>query len=338
MPYQKKRVLVTGGLGFIGSNLAIRASELGADVTVVDSSVEGCGANPHNIAPVKDRVRVIPADIGQAAAFASELEGCDVIFNLAGEISHLHSMQFPERDLEINTVAQLRFLNVCAKAAPGVRIVYAGTRQIYGVPEYLPVDEAHPVNPVDFNGVHKYAATMYHLMLTRMGFLDAVVLRLTNVYGPRMALNIPSQGFLSTYLRRLVLGQELEVFGTGHQLRDVLYVDDAVEAFLIAGDCQSLPSNTYNVGGPQALPVAEIAAICSSEGGDMPVRYRSFSEELKRIDIGSYYTDNGRIERELGWRPEVTLQEGIRRSLDYYRREIGHYLYCEKTPKAAATI
>jgi len=338
MPYQQKRVLITGGLGFIGSNLAIRASELGADVTIVDSSVEGCGANPHNIAPVKDRVRVIRADIGHAADFTGELKRCDVIFNLAGEISHLHSMHFPERDLEINTIAQLRFLNVCSKVAPGVRVVYAGTRQIYGVPEYLPVDEDHPVNPVDFNGVHKYAATMYHMMLTRMGLLDAVVLRLTNVYGPRMALNIPSQGFLSTYLRRLVLGHEIEVFGTGQQMRDVVYVDDAVDAFLRAGLCASLPSHTYNIGGPEVLTISEIAATCARVGGGVPVKFRQFSEELKRIDIGSYYTDCSRVERELGWKPGVTLADGICRSLEFFRREASHYLPVDEEQKAASAI
>jgi UDP-glucose 4-epimerase len=326
MSYRRKKVLITGGLGFIGSNLAIRAAALGADVTIVDCSVEGCGANPHNIAPIRDAARVLALDIGQAADFADVLAESEVIFNLAGEISHLHSMRFPERDLEINTLAQLRFLNVVREAAPGVRIVYAGTRQIYGVPEYLPVDELHPVNPVDFNGVHKYAATMYHLMLTRMGYLDAAVLRLTNVYGPRMALHITSQGFLSTYLRRMVLGEGIEVFGDGSQLRDALYVDDAVEAFLLAGDCPRLPSNTYNVGGPAALPIAEIARLAAEAGGGLPVTFRPFSPELKKIDIGSYATNWSRIERELGWRPEVTMRDGLARSLEFYQRERTHYL------------
>jgi len=324
--YQARNVLVTGGLGFIGSNLTIRLVELGAEVTVVDSSVEGCGANPHNLAPVRDRVRVIPLDISQAADFASEIARSEVIFNLAGEISHLHSMEFPERDLEINTTAQLRFLNVCRSAAPGVRIIYAGTRQIYGVPEYLPVDEAHPINPVDFNGVHKYAATMYHLMLARAGYLDAAVLRLTNVYGPRMALHIPCQGLLNAYLRCMVLGEPLEVFGDGSQVRDMVYVDDVVDAFLLSGAALKLPSSTYNVGGPEALSIAQVAAVCAAAAGDLPVAYHPFPEELKRIDIGSYCTDSSRIQRELGWKPTVRFADGIRRALDYHRANLSHYL------------
>lgn len=235
MDYRGKNVLITGGLGFIGSNLAIRAAGLGAEVTIIDSSIEGCGANPDNIQSIRDRIHLVPLDIGQAREFAATIAKADVIFNLAGEISHLHSMEFPERDLEINTTSQLRFLEVCTRENAAVRIVYAGTRQIYGVPEYLPVDESHPINPVDFNGIHKYAATMYHLMLTRAGRLDAMVLRLTNVYGPRMALNVPSQGFLSTFLRKLTMGESLEIYGDGAQLRDPVYVEDVVDAFLLAG-------------------------------------------------------------------------------------------------------
>ncbi len=319
MGYQDKRVLITGGLGFIGSNLALHAVARGARVTIVDSSVEGCGANPRNIQPVCDQVKVIPLDIGQAAEFAGDIRSADVIFNLAGEISHLHSMEFPERDLELNVVAQLRFLNVVRAAAPGVRVVYAGTRQIYGAPLYLPVDEEHPVLPVDFNGIHKYAATMYHQMLTRAGYLDAVVLRLTNVYGPRMALHVPAQGFLSTYLRRMVMGADIEVFGGGEQLRDAVYVDDVVEAFLLAGESEKPASRAYNVGGPEALSIAAIARICAEAAGGLEVKFQPFPAELKKIDIGSYYTDSTRIERELGWKARVRLTEGIAKTLEYCR-------------------
>ena len=332
MSYQGRKVLITGGLGFIGSNLAIRAVELGARVTIADSSVEGCGANQHNIAPIRDRVEVIPMDIGSASQFAGQIAEADVIFNLAGEISHVHSMQFPERDLEINTVSQLRFLNVCKRVSPGVRIVYAGTRQIYGVPESLPVNELHPINPVDFNGVHKYAATMYHLMLSRSRHLDAAVLRLTNVYGPRMALDIPCQGFLSTFLRRMISGQELEIYGDGQQLRDLVYIDDVVDAFLRTGAARRLESRTYNVGGPEALPVAEIARTCSQAAGNVPLVWRPFPKEQKEIDIGSYYADWTRIRRELGWKPEVTFSEGIRRTLAYYHAELQHYLDPSEPP------
>ncbi len=323
--YRDANVLVTGGLGFIGSNLAIRLVEQGARVTVVDSSISGCGANPYNVASVRDRLRVVPLDLSEAPQFRSEIAAADLVFNLAGEISHIQSMKFPERDLQINALAQLRFLLECASAKRGMRIVYASTRQLYGAPDYLPVDEGHPIRPIDFNGVHKAAACMYHLMLSRSGELDAIVLRLTNVYGPRMALNIPTQGFLGTFLRRALTGDPIEVFGDGLQTRDPVYVDDAVDAFLLVG-FGIPPSRTYNVGGVEGLSLSEIAGVISREGGGMQVTQRAFPDDIKPIDIGSYATDCTRIERELGWRPRVRFDEGIRRTLDFFRQHLEHYL------------
>lgn len=318
-------VLVTGGLGFIGSNLAIRLVSEGARVTVVDSSIKGCGANAYNLEPARDSIRLIEKDLAHSEDLREEIASADAIFNLAGEISHIHSMKYPERDLQINTVAQLRFLMECQEANPGVRVVYAGTRQIYGVPDYLPVDENHPIQPVDYNGVHKYAATMYHLMLARAGAIDAIVLRLTNVYGPRMALNRPCQGFLGTFVRTVITGRALSVFGDGLQLRDPMYVDDAVEAFLIAG-LGPIPSRVYNIGGPEALSVIEIARLTSRAAGVDEPSLRPFPEEIRSIDIGSYCTDSSRAGRELGWKPQVPFSQGIQSTLDYYRRELPHYL------------
>ncbi len=325
-PYLNRKVLITGGLGFIGSNLAIRMVAEGARVTVVDSSVSGCGANLFNLDPVRDRVRVLPFDLNEAPQFHAELADADVVFNLAGEISHIHSMHFPERDLQINATAQLRFLLECVSARRGVRVVYASTRQIYGAPDYLPVDEDHPIRPIDFNGVHKATACMYHEMLTRTGDLDAVLLRLTNVYGPRMALNVPAQGFLSTFLRKALLGESLQIFGDGAQLRDPVYVDDVVEAFVLAGGVASPPSRTYNVGGPASLSLRQIGTIASELAGGLALEQRPFPDEMKPIDIGSYRTDSGRIERELGWRPRIGFADGLRLALDYYRPILEHYL------------
>jgi len=326
MRYRDKRVLVTGGLGFIGSNLVIRLAREGARVTVVDPVITGCGGNRYNIEPVAGHVEVLECSIADTTSLYPVLSRCDTIFNLAGEISHIHSMLYPDRDLEINTTAQLHFLQTCIQAAPGIRVVYAGTRQIYGVPVYLPVDEKHPVNPVDFNGVHKYAATQYHLMFCRMGRLDAVVIRLTNVYGPRMALDIPCQGFLSTYLRKALTGQPLEIFGDGRQLRDPLYVDDAVDAFLAAGAAGELASRAYNVGGPAPLSLAEIADSLSSAAGLPAPARREFPEERKAIDIGSYHTDSKRIGEELQWRPSTPFAAGVAQTLAYYRAHLRQYL------------
>jgi UDP-glucose 4-epimerase len=323
--FEGQRVVVTGGLGFIGSNLAIRLAEAGAKVTIIDSSVPGCGANPFNIAPVAARVDIIGQDIGARSAFESILRETRLIFNLAGEISHSRSMEEPERDLHLNALSQLRFLQACQTHCPRARIVYASTRQVYGKPDWLPVSEQHSIQPLDFNGVHKHAAAQYHLLLARRGDLDCVVLLLSNVFGPRMALHLPYQGFLGAYLRRALDGEPIPLYGDGTQLRDPLHVDDAVEAFLRAGASSSFQSRIFNVGGPEALTLRQIAEIVSAESGTGVVRLLPFPEHLRQIDIGSYVSDTSRIHRELGWRSKISFRAGIRSSLAYYRKHLDVY-------------
>jgi nucleoside-diphosphate-sugar epimerase len=315
--YRGKRVIVAGGLGFIGSNLAIRLVELGGRVTVVDPCVPGCGGAPDNLSEIAGQIRLLECDIGDMGRFRSTLSDAEVIFNLAGDVSHVHSMEFPERDLKINTLAHLKFLQQCSSAAPGVRVVYASTRQVYGAPERLPVSEAHPVAPVDFNGVHKHAAEDYHLMLTRIGWLDAVVLRLSNVYGPRLSVSTPCQGFLGAFFRKLLRGEPIEIYGEGRQVRDPVYVDDVVQAFLAVGSVRRPLSRVYNIGGPSALTIREIArVICESAGAGPPVE-RLFPQELKAIDIGSYSSDLSLARRELNWWPQIDFSGGVQSTLRY---------------------
>jgi len=325
MNYAGMRVLVTGGLGFIGSNVAVRLAQEGAQVTVIDSSVPGCGANRRNLEPFLDRIDVINADIGALLEHRDAVEGTSIAFNLAGEISHINSMRDPVRDLDLNTASQLKFLLALREICPAIRVVYASTRQVYGVPQYLPINEAHPTNPIDFNGIHKHAAASYHRLLTARGEIDASILRLTNVYGPRMALNIPEQGVLGHFFRRALLGQDIEVFGDGQQLRDPVFVDDVVDAVLIAGAARGLPATTMNVGGKEALSLASMARTLAAEGGGA-VRFRPFPEGHKSIDIGSFSTDNSFITSLLGWEPRITFAEGARRTLAFYREHRDWYL------------
>lgn len=317
-------VIVTGGLGFIGSNLAVTLAKAGARVTVVDSSVPLCGANRHNVAGAD--VEILDADVGDEASAGPALRGVEAIFNLAGEISHIRSMQNPPRDAELNAGSQVRFLDLVARRAPGVPVVYASTRQMYGAPQYLPVDEKHPIRPVDFNGIHKYAATAYHLAWRRLGLIDARILCLTNVYGPRVALDVPGQGFLGHFLRLGLLGERIEIFGDGRQLRDPVYVDDVVDAFLRAAAAQGSDSPVWNVGGKAALPLAHVAETIARECGSPAPSFRPFPESRKRIDIGSYTTDSSKIRNELGWQPKVDFDDGIRRTVAYFRGEWRHYL------------
>ena len=317
--YQDRPVLVTGGLGFIGSNLALRLASLGAKVTVADSLIPGCGANRFNLAGAD--IELIETDLSEPAALETSIAKASVIFNLAGEISHIHSMEYPERDLQINTVSQLRFLDACRRMNRGVRVIYAGTRQVFGRPRYLPVDDEHPIRPVDYNGVHKYAATMYHLMMSDLGDLDAIVLRLTNVYGPRMSLNVTGQGFLGVFFRKALLGESITVFGEGEQLRDPVYVDDVVEAFLLAGLARVAENRECNIGGRQALSLRHIALEIGGKVEQIP-----FPSHLQSIDIGSYYTDSRRAKEMLGWEAKTTLAEGAAKTLAFYREHFSEYL------------
>jgi len=278
--------------------------------------VEGCGGTVDNVVDVLPSLKIRFADLKDTESFASELDRPQVIFNLAGEVSHDRSMTAPMRDLQLNTVAQLSFLTTCAERYSGVRVVYASTRQVYGAPRHLPVTEDHPIDPVDFNGVNKFAACAYHQLLSRIGKIDAVVLRLTNVYGPRMALNVQGKGFLHVYLRNALTTRPIEIYGDGKQLRDPVHVEDVVDAFLVAG-AASGTSRVFNVAGPEALQLQEIAEIAARAGGCNIVR-REFPESAKAIDIGSYRADASRLARELNWRPRIHFRQGFARTIEAY--------------------
>jgi UDP-glucose 4-epimerase len=325
--FDRSHVLVTGGLGFIGSNLALRLAALGALVTVVDAAVPGCGANRFNLVGAQGPIRVIEADLSQSEAYEEAAAEADVVFNLAGEISHIQSMRDPVRDLRLNTFSQLHLLTTLGRVNPGVRVVYAGTRQVCGRPRYLPVDEDHPIDPVDFNGIHKRAAEHYHLMLSRDGQVDAIVLRLTNVYGPRLAIGVSGQGFLPAFLGRVLRGEGLEVFGDGSQLRDPVYVDDVVDAFLLAAVQPTGGDRLFHLGGPEPLSLLEIARRISEEAGiAAEVVRRPFPVEHLAFDIGSYTTDDRRLQAAMNWAPGTGFTDGIRQTLAYFRQHRVNYL------------
>lgn len=318
--YEDKHVVVTGGLGFLGSNLVHALTAAGARVTIIDSLDSWCGGSLDNIASTASPCRLIRTCISDSAAVRPALEGCEVVFNLAGEISHSRSMSDPCRDAHLNVLAHLKFLSTIARCRPGARVVYAGTRQIYGKPRSLPVGEDHPVDPVDFNGIHKYAAEMYHELFSRLGDLDAATLRLSNTYGPRMALNVPDQGFLGVFFRLALERRPITVF-EGSQLRDPIFVNDAVDAFLSAGATPSLPARVFNLGGPEALSLFTIAsAISAAAGNPCSIKSAPFPPGQKRYDIGSYVADCSLAGRLLNWRPRTNFAAGVRATLDYHRR------------------
>ena len=330
--YQDARVLVTGGMGFIGSNLVIALARAGARVTVVDSQVPGCGANPANLDPIRDQVQIATDDMGNVAAMRPLVPDQEIIFNLAGEISHVNSITNPLRDLAINCAAQVQFLDLCRTLNPGATIVYASSRQVYGRPNYLPVDEEHPINPADYNGVHKHAAEQYHFLLRRHFHMRATCLRLGNVYGPRQAIYQDCRGFIDTFLRISLEGKQIVVFGDGKQLRGMIHVDDVVDAFLRVGLAGPGVAPFYNVGHTEPVSLLEIARTLSELTGAPPPQVIPFPPDRLLIDIGDFYQNTGKILRDFGWIPRVGLREGLQRTVEFFRSQERHAPHADPHP------
>jgi UDP-glucose 4-epimerase len=321
--YAGRRVLVTGGLGFIGSTLARRLEALGAEVLVVDALLPDHGGNPANLAG--STVRIARADLRDRDSVRAVVPGQEFVFNLSGQVSHLDSMRDPVTDLTVNALVQPILLDAVRDLAPAATVVYASTRQIYGRPDYLPVDEAHPVRPVDVNGINKAAGEAYHTLYHQVYGLRSVSLRLTNTFGPRMRIKDARQTFLGVWLRLVLEDACLEVWG-GEQRRDLAYVDDVVDAFLLAGACPEAIGGVFNVGGTPPVSLAELAALLVELAGTGRFERRAFPADRKRIDIGDYFADDRRFRALTGWQPSVTLADGLARSLAYYREHLPSYL------------
>lgn len=324
--YAGKNVLVTGGLGFIGSNLARELVTLGARVTLLDALLPDYGGNRFNVAGLEDRLEVVVVDVRDREAMDHYVRGRDVIFNLAGQVSHIDSMVDPITDLDINCRAQLSLLESCRARNRDVKIVFAGSRQQYGRPEYLPVDERHPIHPVDVNGINKVAGEQYHVLYSRVYGIRAVSLRLTNTYGPRQLVRHNRQGFIAWFVRKVVEGDTIDVFGDGTQLRDLNFVDDVVDAFLRAAASERGNGEIYNLAGDDPIALKDLAALLVELAGAGATRLVPWPPEKKRIDIGSIYGTYGKIHDHLGWRPRIALREGLVRTIAYYRDHLAHYV------------
>jgi UDP-glucose 4-epimerase len=324
--YRGRRVMVTGGLGFIGSNLARRLVSLGADVLLVDSLIPDYGGNLFNIDGVVDRVRVNVADVRQQSTLNYLVQERDVIFNLAGQVSHIDSMRDPYADLEINCRGQLTILEACRHNNPGAKVVFAGTRQVYGHPDRLPVDETHLVRPTDVNGINKAAGEYYHLVYNNVFKVRACSLRLTNVYGPRQLVRHSRQGFIGWFIRLAVENRTIQIYGDGSQRRDFVYVDDAADAFLRAGASDACNGQVFNVGGTEPISHRDLAALLVSVAGSGRIEYIEWPPEKKAIDIGDFYADSSKFARTTGWRPVTPLEEGLAATVAFYRQHLDRYV------------
>ena len=324
-PFKGSKILVTGGFGLIGSALVRRLVSVGSQVRVLDNLDPDSGANRANLEGLEDRIEAVIGDLRDPDAVRGALLGRDVLFNLAAQTSHLGSMQAPLADLDVNARAQLALLETARAVNPSLRIVFASTRQIYGKPDYLPVDERHPLRPVDVNGIDKLAGEAFHLLYHRVHGLCTTALRLTNTYGPGMRIRDARQTFVGVWLRAVLEGRPFEVWG-GEQKRDFTYVEDAVDAFLLAARTPETVGGVYNIGGDGAHTLKELAeALVAANGGGSFV-VKEFPPERKAIDIGDYWADDTTFRRVAGWQPQIGICSGLEKSLDFFRTRLAKYV------------
>jgi UDP-glucose 4-epimerase len=323
--FQSKKILITGGLGFIGSNLSIQLVEWGADITIIDSLIPEYGGNLWNVEKIKDQVKVNISDVRDEHSMKYLVQGVDYLFNLAGQTSHTDSMVDPYTDLEINAHAQVSILEACRKYNPDVKVVFASTRQMYGVPQYLPVDERHPLFPVDVNGINKMAGEWYHLVYNNVYGLKSTVLRLTNTYGPHMRVKDARQTFLGIWIRKIIEGEPILVYGDGKQVRDFNYVDDVVEALLLVAKSKDANGAIYNMGADDPINLKDTAELLIQINGEGSYKIVPFPEDRKAIDIGDYYGDYRKIRSRLGWKPSISMEQGLEKTIAFYRRHNRHY-------------
>lgn len=330
--YKNRKILITGGAGFIGSNLAIKLVELGANVSIVDALIPEYGGNIFNIEPVKEKIEWVKGDIREKKIVDKSVEGKEIIFNLAGTLSHVDSMTDPMTDLEINCRAQLSLLESVRKLNPKVKIIFAGTRNQYGKAKYLPVDENHPQEPTDINGINNIAAEKYHLMYTHVYAVKTVSLRMTNTFGPRHQMKHSRQGVLNWFIRKILDGENVVLFGDGKQIRDVNYVDDVVSALLTVGKSDNGWGQAFNLGGtPVSLKdfVSKTLQVIGMLQNEVQPRsglvYKPFPKDRKQIEIGNYIADFRKMKKTYGWKPMVSLEDGIRRTVEYYKKYKRYY-------------
>jgi nucleoside-diphosphate-sugar epimerase len=324
--FKNKHILITGGAGFIGSNLAIKLIKLGAKVTIVDSMIENHGGNLFNLNPIKSKIHLNFSDIRDINSLKYIVKKKDIIYSLAGQVSHIESMKKPFIDLNINSKSQLALLETCRQLEIKPKIIYASTRQIYGKPKYLPVDETHPLKPVDINGIHKLSAEQYYTLYNKIYDFQTVILRFTNIFGERMLIKSLNQGFLPIWIGKALKGEIISIYGEGNQLRDFNYVDDIVDTLIISAFNKNLDGKIFNIGDNKHYSLKQVSDIIKSVYPKSKFKFIDFPKELKKIDIGDFYTDYTKFSRLTKWQPKFSLQQGLKKTFKYYLKYKEYYL------------
>lgn len=322
--FNGKNILITGGLGFIGSTLAHRLVDFNAKITIVDSLIPEYGGNLFNIFGIEDKVKVNISDVRDRSSMNYLVQDKDYIFNLAGTLSHIDSMKDPFTDLEINCVAQLSILEACLKYNTKVKIIYAGTRSQYGKADYLPVDEKHLMHPTDINGINNIAGEWYHILYNNVYGIKACSLRLTNTFGPRHQMHHHRQGIINWFIRQIIDGVKVKIFGDGKQVRDLNYVDDVVDALISGMASKKTNGQVYNIGG-FPISLKEVVEKMIKIYGKGDYELVPFPSESKKLEIGDYIADYSKFQKIVRWKPKISIDEGLRKTFEYYEKYKQYY-------------
>lgn len=323
--FRGKKVLITGGLGFLGSNLAHRLVSLDAKVSILDCLLKDHGGNLNNLIGIENKVVHVIGDIRDPSMMERLIRDQDVLFNVAAQTSHTGSMQDPFLDVDINVKGQINLLEICRKINPGIRIVYCSTRAVYGSNPKSEIDENCLPNPLDVYAANKLAGEYYHRIYSQVHGLKTVILRVANGYGPRAQMKGPSFGILNWFIRLAVDDHEIKVFGDGRQVRDYVYVDDIIDAFLAVGAGESLQGEIFNAGTGQGLPLIDIVHAIIQIVGKGKIVHVSWPEQNKKIDVGNFVADVKKIKTKLDWSPKITLDQGLKKTTDFYKKYKNDY-------------
>jgi UDP-glucose 4-epimerase len=323
--YRDKEVLITGGLGFIGSNLAIELVKYGAKVTIVDNMLPRQGGNLFNIKEIEDKVKVNFSDVRNQLSMNHLVKGKDYVFHLAGQVNHVDSMRNPVQDLEINCLGTLVLLEALRHHNREARVIFAGTRGEYGKSVKLPVDEDHPTNPKGIYAVTNLTAEKMVLVYHDIFGIKGVCLRITNTYGPRHQMQHDEYGVFNWFIRKAIDDDAIPVFGDGKILRDFLYVEDLVECMLMTALTEEAYGMVFNVGTGVPVSFIDLAKKIVEVAGSGRVEFREFTKERKEVEPGDYYADISRIKRVVKWEPKTSLEEGIRKTVEFYRKYREYY-------------
>jgi len=322
--FNNSKVLITGGTGFIGSNLAIKLVDLGARVEIFDSLISEQGGNLHNLDGINEKIKFTKADIRDEKKITQSVEDKDFLFNLAAYTSHEGSMKDPFTDFDINCRGNLILLEACRKNNSDVRIIYTGTRGQYGKILYTPVDEKHPINPTDANGISKMAGEMYHFLFGKVYGMKVTSLRLTNTYGPRHLMKHGKLGFVNWFIRLAMDNEKIKVFD-GLQIRDLNFVNDAVNALLMVAVNKKTEGDVFNLGSGKPISIVDLTKLIIRITGSGSYEQIQYPKERKKIEIGDYIADISKIKNSVGWRPEISLKEGLKKTIEFYRLNKKNY-------------